>query len=178
MESKECTGCKENKPLLEFYLQKAGRYGRHAKCKACLAKYQKDTLNGYVQNMSEEQICKKRAYIVEYYRRRAAVDPIFYFKRGIRSSMSTYFKQAAKGQFLKAEHTVDLLQCSLEFFLQYIQEKFTEGMTLENYGEWHLDHIIPLATAITREDVVRLNHYTNFQPLWAKDNLSKGAKLY
>jgi hypothetical protein len=50
-------------------------------------------------------------------------------------------------------------------------------MTLENYGEWHLDHIIPLATATTREDVVRLNHYTNFQPLWAKDNLSKGAKI-
>jgi len=50
-------------------------------------------------------------------------------------------------------------------------------MTLDNQGKWHLDHIIPLATTKTEKDVIRLNHYTNFQPLWAKDNLSKGYKI-
>jgi hypothetical protein len=49
-------------------------------------------------------------------------------------------------------------------------------MTWSNMGEWHIDHIKPLATAKTEKDVYELNHYTNLQPLWAKDNLSKGAK--
>jgi hypothetical protein len=145
--------------------------GRANKCKQCCLDYQKN------YKMSEEALLRKRQYNVKYYQEKSATDPIFYFKRGIRSSMTTYFKKAAKGQFLKAEHTQELLGCSLDFFIQYIQEKFTEGMTLENYGLWHLDHITPLATATTRDDVVRLNHYTNFQPLWAKDNLSKGCKI-
>lgn len=50
-------------------------------------------------------------------------------------------------------------------------------MSFDNQGEWHLDHIIPLATAETEEEIIRLNHYTNFQPLWAFDNLSKGSKI-
>jgi hypothetical protein len=50
-------------------------------------------------------------------------------------------------------------------------------MTLENHGEWHLDHIIPLASATTEEEIIKLNHYTNFQPLWAEENLSKGDRI-
>lgn len=50
-------------------------------------------------------------------------------------------------------------------------------MTLENHGEWHFDHIIPLASAKTEEELIKLNHYTNFQPLWAEDNLKKGFKI-
>jgi hypothetical protein len=49
-------------------------------------------------------------------------------------------------------------------------------MSFDNYGQWHIDHIIPLATAKTEQDVYTLSHYTNLQPLWAKDNISKGAK--
>jgi len=127
--------------------------------------------------LSEEQLKKKRAYNVIYHRERRKVDPIFNLKRGVRSSIAIWFKSGTKGKEFKLEHTEELLQCSLNFFIDYIKEQFIEGMTLENYGQWHLDHVIPLATAKTREDVVRLNHYTNFQPLWAKDNLSKGAKI-
>jgi hypothetical protein len=50
-------------------------------------------------------------------------------------------------------------------------------MTWENRGEWHVDHIIPFASAKTEEDIVRLAHYTNLQPLWAKENLEKGDKM-
>ena len=49
-------------------------------------------------------------------------------------------------------------------------------MSWENQGKWHLDHIIPISSAKTEEDVIRLNHYTNFQPLWAEDNFKKGKK--
>lgn len=50
-------------------------------------------------------------------------------------------------------------------------------MTWDNYGEWQLDHIAPLSTAKTIEDVEMLCHYTNLQPLWAKDNLDKRANI-
>jgi hypothetical protein len=51
-------------------------------------------------------------------------------------------------------------------------------MSWENYGThgWHIDHIIPLASAHTKEDVYRLWHYSNLRPLWAEDNWKKGAK--
>lgn len=49
-------------------------------------------------------------------------------------------------------------------------------MTLDNYGEWHLDHIKPISLAQTEQEVIKLCHYSNFQPLWAKENMSKGNK--
>ena len=46
-------------------------------------------------------------------------------------------------------------------------------MTWSNYGEWHLDHKVPISWAKSEEEVYKLSHYTNFQPLWMNDNLSK-----
>jgi hypothetical protein len=50
-------------------------------------------------------------------------------------------------------------------------------MTWDNYGEWHIDHIIPLSSAKTESELIDLFNYKNTQPLWAKDNLSKGNRL-
>ena len=50
-------------------------------------------------------------------------------------------------------------------------------MTWENTSKWHKDHIIPLSTAKTYEEVIALNHYTNFQPLWSEDNILKSDRL-
>jgi hypothetical protein len=50
-------------------------------------------------------------------------------------------------------------------------------MTWENQGKWHIDHIIPLSSAKTEKEMYKLCHYTNLQPLWAFDNLSKGSKI-
>ena len=80
-------------------------------------------------------------------------------------------------QYKKSAKSETILGCTILEFRNYIESKFTEGMSLNNHGEWHLDHIIPLASATTEEDIIRLNHYTNFQPLWAKDNLIKGCKI-
>ena len=49
-------------------------------------------------------------------------------------------------------------------------------MTCDNHGEWHIDHILPLASAKDDEEVFKLCHYTNLQPLWAEDNLIKGCR--
>jgi hypothetical protein len=70
------------------------------------------------------------------------------------------------------------LGCSFDQLIDHIQIQFEPGMTWYNYGEWHIDHIKPLS-AFDLTDIDEFNracHYSNLQPLWAKDNLSKGAK--
>jgi len=58
-----------------------------------------------------------------------------------------------------------------------IESKFTDNMTWENHGKWHIDHIVPISSAITMAELEKLFHYSNLQPLWAKDNLAKSDKI-
>lgn len=73
----------------------------------------------------------------------------------------------------------ELLGCSYIELKDYIESLFTPGMTWENYGDWHVDHIYPLSKVdLTNPDeLARVCHYTNLQPLWAEDNLRKAAKV-
>ena len=61
--------------------------------------------------------------------------------------------------------------------MKHIESQFEPWMTWDNHGEWHIDHIIPLASATTKEEIKKLCHYTNLQPLLAEENLSKGDKI-
>lgn len=69
------------------------------------------------------------------------------------------------------------LGCTIEEFKQYIESKFQQGMTWENYGPytWHIDHIVPLSwfDLSDRNQLLLACNYTNLQPLWAEDNWSK-----
>jgi hypothetical protein len=101
---------------------------------------------------------------------RLKTDPLFKMKVTIRKTIRKSFKR--KG-WNKNSKTQKLLGCSFPEFKTYIEELFQEGMSFDNYGEWHYDHIVPLSTATCEDDLFRLNHYTNLQPLWAEDNLRK-----
>lgn len=85
-----------------------------------------------------------------------------------------------KGYGEKAAKTFDLLGCSLKHFISYIEGLMESGMTWENYGRdgWEIDHVLPCAAFdLTKPSEQRkCFHYTNTQPMWAKDNRSKGAK--
>jgi hypothetical protein len=58
-----------------------------------------------------------------------------------------------------------------------LEKQFVVGMSWDNRNKWHIDHIIPLSSAKTEEEIYKLAHYTNLQPLWAEDNLSKGDTI-
>lgn len=72
-----------------------------------------------------------------------------------------------------------IIGCSQLYFRKYIESLFTDGMTWANKGKsgWHLDHMIPISSAKTSYDLLRLNHHTNFQPLWWYDNLEKSDSI-
>ena len=71
----------------------------------------------------------------------------------------------------------DMLGCSVEDFKDHITAQLRDGMTWDNYGQWHIDHITPLKYgAPTLEDTIERLHYTNTQPLWASENCAKGNK--
>lgn len=112
----------------------------------------------------------------EYQKRRYAEEPLYRLGRTYRTRILDAMR---RGKYTKRSKTSALLGCDLETFKAHLESLFQPGMTWENRGKygWHVDHVIPLATAKTQEDIERLCHYTNTQPLWAEDNHSKGCKI-
>jgi hypothetical protein len=116
----------------------------------------------------------KRAAITHTIRRKN--NPLLRFANNTSTLIRHSFKHINVIGVKKTQRTEDILGCSIEFFIEYLKSKFLEGMTIENHGEWHIDHIKPIYLAKTEAEVIEFNHYTNLQPLWKFDNLSKGKK--
>jgi hypothetical protein len=114
-----------------------------------------------------------RAQLTRQARIRRHKDPLFRFQHNLRTLIGRSF--LVRG-FKKNTKTIQILGCTIAEFRKYLESLFLPGMTFENHGKWHLDHIVPISTAKTTEEVIRLCHHTNFQPLWAKDNIRKGNK--
>lgn len=112
---------------------------------------------------------KRNTYATKYYS-----EPIKRLCRNTRSRIRGWMREAG---FKKTSKAQTYVGCSWDFLRAHLEAQFQPGMTWENYGEWHVDHIVPLASAKSEADVMRLCHYSNLQPLWAFDNISKGAKL-
>ena len=96
----------------------------------------------------------------------------------ISQALRVRLRLALKGK-KKDKRITDLLGCSILFLKDYLQSKFKDGMSWENHGEWHIDHIIPISSFdLTKESELKLAcNYRNLQPLWAKENIEKGCKL-
>lgn len=107
---------------------------------------------------------------------RRKTDSFYKFKNNTRTLIYGSFKRGTN-KYTKKTKTETILGCTIQEFRDYIQKKFKKGMCFENHGKWHLDHIVPLASAKTEEEIIKLNHYSNFQPLWAEENIRKGNRL-
>ncbi len=201
--TKQCIKCKLDKPIEEFYLQwnhktyrgeckecckiykKIWRKNNLESCSKSSKKHYKNKTTKTLEQRNRDRINKlaegRKKYkqrIYEYYAKRYVNDIEFNIEMKIRKRIL----MAIKKQFThKAHKTIELLDCSFEEFKEYFQNKFTENMTWDKFmnGEIHIDHIVPCCRfdLADSEQQKMCFHYTNLQPLWAKDNLSKSNKI-
>jgi hypothetical protein len=124
---------------------------------------------------SKEWLKNNRKLLSKKERERRESDHLFRTIRYVRNRINQYFKSK---NYKKDSQSFNLVGCSPDFLRLYIQSLFTDGMSWDLVGkEIHIDHIIPLSSGKNIDEVKKLCHYTNLQPLWAKDNLTKGNKI-
>jgi hypothetical protein len=196
MEKKVCSNCKEDKYICDFNKDKSKKDGLRTICRECVKikneKYRKKDPIKYKEhqkkyrdsNKENESIRfsiwrnnnrdKVNLYSVEYEKTRKFMDPVFRLRRLTKNRIYSFLKTK---NMTKQNRTFDIVGCTPEFLKEYIENQFTEGMSWGLMGRYiHIDHIIPLSSAKTEEEVYKLCHYTNLQPLWAEDNLKKSNK--
>ena len=176
---KKCSKCGEEKRLSQFYKDKHTKDGHRNECKSCMKEYSKDyrknnsqTIKEYKKKHYQENSEKVKRRVTEYQKNRRKTDPLFRLKCNVRNMLN---------RAIKTKRTEEIIGCSYKHLKQHLENQFTEGMSWDNYGlfGWHVDHIRPLSWFdLTNEDeVAKANHYSNLQPLWAEDNLSKSNKF-
>lgn len=117
---------------------------------------------------------KRKLYAKAYFKLRWSNDPLFALKSRIRTLI---YVSISRSKYIKPSKTAQILGCTFEELKVHLEKQFVEGMNWENRSLWHIDHIIPVSSAKTEEELIRLNHFSNLQPLWAVDNLAKGARI-
>ncbi len=143
---------KRKQYVKEYYLKNKNK----------ILKYSKD----YFKTNKETKQKKNN----ERYNKRRKDDPVFKLRGNVRRNILGFLKR--KG-FKKNCRTHDILGCSFDDFKTYLESKFEDWMNWENHGKyngeinygWDIDHIIPQSSAITENDIIKLNHYSNLQPL-------------
>lgn len=190
MEKKVCSKCVIEKDISNFYQDKRKFDGLYSQCKECFLKKN----NSYKQINKENIKTKRKDYYqsnkltelerVKLWQKnnkdktnkrvmlKYNTDILFKLSHNLRRRINQYLIK-------KNKRTLEIVGCSSLFLKEYLEKQFTEGMSWELMGKHiHIDHIIPLSSAITEEEVYKLCHYTNLQPLWAKDNLKKSNKIF
>lgn len=174
---KVCSKCKLSLDLVNFSFDNYHNKYRND-CKKCVsshrATYKKNNVQKVrqankrcYQNNKKELKDKARLY------EKITTNIKYKLSRKLRDR----FRKAIKGKYKKGS-VVKNLGCSVEFFRSYIENQFKSGISWDNYGKWHLDHIKPLSK-FNLENVKELKeayHYSNLQPLWAEENTKKVAK--
>jgi hypothetical protein len=147
---KECIKEKNRKKSKRYYLKNRLEITRSARRKYKTQKYKKYARN-YARNKRKTDL---------HYR--------------IKDNISRRIRDALR-KSRKSKRTLELLGCSPRELRDYLTSKFQNGMSWDNYGEWHIDHIRPCASFnLTKpKEQEKCFHYSNLQPLWARDNLSK-----
>jgi hypothetical protein len=132
------------------------------------SKYELNKINEYYINKKKIEIRKK------YYNNKEGII------NKIISNLRSRTFIALKNQNVKLYITyMNLLGCTINEYEEYLQVLFIEGMNYNNYGEWEIDHIIPISSFNLKDsnNLVKCFNYKNTQPLWKSDNRKKSNKL-
>ena len=135
----------------------------------------KENILTYKKEWSEKNKEKVKVKRNLYHSLRLKNDVIFRLKCVMRSRLLSFLKTR---NITKKDKTFDIVGCSPEFLKEHLEKQFISGMTWDNRSEWHIDHIIPLSSAKTEDELYKLCYYENLQPLWAEDNLKKSNKIF
>jgi len=184
METKVCKKCAIEKELSEFNKDKYSSDGYRYRCRECTSNEYKTfyysnrevEINRQVnyQKNNKDLVNKNRNIRhLENYKN----DLTYRLKYNLRNRVKLFLKSS--NFTLEKNKTFDITGCSPEQLKKHLESQFIDNMSWENYGHkgWHIDHKVPLASAKNNEEVYRLCHYTNLQPLWSEENYKKGNKI-
>ena len=140
-----------------------------SKRRALHSKTNRPQMNAYARNHRRRKEIETGVKYNTWYCQR---NPQAKVHQRLNARISAAFK---RGRLSKSKTTAELLGCSIADCMDWLEAQFLPGMTWDNHGEWHIDHIRPCASfdLTDPEQQKKCFHYTNLQPLWAKDNLSK-----
>jgi len=142
--------------------------------KTIIKKY-KENNKEKIENNNRKWRQNNKEYINNYMKNKRKNDSQYHLITLVRCRLNEFLRIR---KITKRNNTINIVGCSPEFLKIHIENQFTEGMSWELLGQHiHIDHKIPLSSAKTDEEIYQLCHYTNLQPLWAFDNLSKGDKI-
>ena len=156
----------------DYYREQARkRYNEDAAWREHRKKYNRD----YAKNCSDEVKIKISETRKSYRRERQEIDVNYRLRRTLPTRIRTAIKNASGD---KSTSSTKLLGCSIDQVRKHLETLFKDGMSWDNHGDWHIDHIKPcVAFDLTDPEQQReCFHYTNLQPLWAEDNLQKAGR--
>lgn len=176
---KHCVKCLEDLPLHCFTVtdKRTGRLRNTCnKCRAIAAKIyymsNKEKCKASAKKWDMANVEKLRAYKNNWEKSRTRTDPIYKLNKTMRHRLYKILR--GTGSWTKLQNK---LGYSTEELKSHLEQQFTEGMSWDNHGKWHIDHIIPLCYFTEVHQVREAWGLQNLQPLWASDNLKKGRKV-
>lgn len=195
---KTCKKCNLEKPMDDFSPDRRNRDGRYARCKSCNRQYAKDRrennpayreyAEAYYQKNKERMLAvtkknyqkNKAAHFArnrEHYHKVLKHRPDFKANCAHRKVLSRFLARYG-GE--KSGRTHEVLGYSVAELKEHISRQFTKGMSWENYGDWHIDHITSVSTFVKRgeKDPAVVNALANLRPMWAEENQKKRDKIY
>lgn len=178
MGTKVCNKCNVEKNYTCFSKKNTNKDRLMSQCKLCRSEIE---LEYRKSNKEKVKLRRKKYYEnnkdkhLEYFNKKRNTDKIFKLKDNVRRRINIFL---TSNGIIKNNSTFNIIGCSPEFLKEHIEKQFTEGMSWDLMGKYiHIDHIIPLSSAKTEEEIYKLCHYTNLQPLWAEDNMKKSNKI-